>query len=130
MQILQLTDVRRSSPGIDAPSPTAELEERPAWLTPVERKVLSEIPGGPERRYRLGVVWYDDEPASDPSGVKVCLLTANLEGLRSAIAEALTQAFGRHNAQLEQAVLVADWVYYRSEPSAADRAPTAELSWG
>jgi hypothetical protein len=44
-------------------------------------------------------------------GVKVCLLTGSLDGLRSAIAEVLAQAVGRHNAKLEQAVLVADWVY-------------------
>ena len=96
--------------GIDAPSPTVELEVHPAWLTTVERKVITEILEDPNDATRLGVIWYDDEPAGDPSGVKVRLLTASLEGLRSAIAEALAQAVGRHNAQREQAVLVADWV--------------------
>jgi hypothetical protein len=43
------------------------LEKRPAWLTPVERKVLSEILGAPNDAIRLGVIWYGDEPAGDPS---------------------------------------------------------------
>lgn len=98
--------------GIDAPSATIELEVHPAWLTPVERKLLSEILEDPNDASRLGVTWYDREPAGDPNGVKVRLLNPSLEGLRTAMAAALEEAIDRHDAQYayEEDVSVEDWI--------------------
>lgn len=96
--------------GVDAASATIELEVQPAWLTPVERKVLSEILTDPNEATQLGITWYEGEPAGDANGVKVRLLMPSLDGLRTAIAEALAKAIDRHDAQYARSVSVEDWV--------------------
>ena len=101
MKILFAVDQRAAiEAGIDASSTIVHLDVSPAWLTSLERNVLSEILCNENDATQSGITWYEGEVVADPNGTKLRLTTPSIDGLRRAIAATVSKAMKRAETDL------------------------------